>query len=173
MSEFILDTQGEVAPPAGVAVPWPHALKWCDLSWFAQGYVEAIFFTECEHGSNRDGDGARKWNPETDSSLPDDVAFSDLAPVALLAILNDCRAFEGSDAWRMWLAADAAGGEDVESAPDETQAGRDFWYTRNGHGCGFWDGDWPEPYASALDRAAKFFREVDPYLGDDGLVYLA
>ncbi len=173
MPEFILYTRGAVAPPIGVPVPWPHPLKWDDLSAIAQGYIEALFFTECEHGSTRDGDGARKWNHETDSSLPGDVGFSDLAPQTLLAILKDCRAFEESDAWRTWVDADNAGGADFEGAPDEAQAGRDFWYTRNGHGCGFWDGDWPEPYASALDGAARQFRNVDAYVGDDGLLYLA
>jgi hypothetical protein len=28
------------------------------------------------------------------------------------------------------------------------QAGYDLWLTRNRHGAGFWDGDWPEPFAT-------------------------
>ena len=44
---------------------------------------------------------------------------------------------------------------------------------RFGHGCGFWDGDWPEPYATSLTDASKAFRSLDAYLGDDGKVYLA
>jgi hypothetical protein len=46
---------------------------------------------------------------------------------------------------------------------DVEQAGRDFWYTRNGHGCGFWDGDWPEPAATILSDAAQAFGEVYDY----------
>ncbi len=52
------------------------------------------------------------------------------------------------------------------------QAGHDFWLTRNGHGCGFWDGDWPEPQASLLTQASKAFGGVDPYVSDDGEVCL-
>lgn len=50
-------------------------------------------------------------------------------------------------------------------------AGHDFWLTRNGHGAGFWDGDWNEPAASKLDALADSFHEVDLYIGDDGMVH--
>lgn len=49
-------------------------------------------------------------------------------------------------------------------------AGHDFWYTRNGHGCGFWDGDWPE-HGDELTALCKTFKEVEPYVGDDGKIY--
>ncbi len=43
---------------------------------------------------------------------------------------------------------------------DETgDAARDFWFTRNGHGVGFWDGDWPK-YGEMFDRIAKGYGEV-------------
>jgi hypothetical protein len=54
---------------------------------------------------------------------------------------------------------------------DSAQAGHDFWLTRNGHGAGFWDGDYPEPQATRLTNASKRFREVDLYVGDDGKIY--
>jgi hypothetical protein len=47
----------------------------------------------------------------------------------------------------------------------------DFWLTRNGHGAGFWDGDYPEK-GDALTELAKKFGEVDLYVGDDGVLYL-
>ena len=53
------------------------------------------------------------------------------------------------------------------------QAAHDFWLTRNGHGAGFWDGDWPEPQATTLDNIAKRFGQCVAYLGDDGLIYLS
>jgi hypothetical protein len=37
--------------------------------------------------------------------------------------------------------------------------------------CGFWDGDWLEPYATRLSEAARKFGEFDLYRGDDGLIY--
>lgn len=50
------------------------------------------------------------------------------------------------------------------------QAGHDFALTRNGHGAGFWDGDWPV-YGDLLTKASESFGEIDPYAGDDGLIY--
>lgn len=50
-------------------------------------------------------------------------------------------------------------------------AGHDFWLTRCGHGCGFWDGDWTEPAATKLTAASKAFGNVDLYVGDDGKIY--
>lgn len=38
-------------------------------------------------------------------------------------------------------------------------------------GAGFWDGDWPEPYAAQLTNASRRFGNVDLYIGDDGLIY--
>ncbi len=52
-----------------------------------------------------------------------------------------------------------------------SKAGHDFWLTRNGHGCGFWDGDWPE-HGDELTEASKAFKECDLYVGDDQLVYV-
>lgn len=52
------------------------------------------------------------------------------------------------------------------------EAGHDFWLTRNRHGAGFWDGDWPDPLGDTLTEAAHSFGEQELYLGDDGLVYV-
>jgi hypothetical protein len=52
-------------------------------------------------------------------------------------------------------------------------AGHDFWLTRNGHGAGFWDGDWTEPAATILTNAAKAFDECNLYLGDDQAIHVA
>lgn len=55
-------------------------------------------------------------------------------------------------------------------ADNETQAGHDFWLNRNGHGSGFWDGDWSEPAATILDQASHGFGEVyDEVFATDGL----
>jgi len=47
----------------------------------------------------------------------------------------------------------------------------DFWLTRNGHGSGFWDGDWPDQGAK-LTELSKRFGECDIYEGDDGKLHL-
>lgn len=37
-----------------------------------------------------------------------------------------------------------------------------------GHGAGFWDGDWPEPHGTTLDKAARTFAQCDVIVADDG-----
>lgn len=49
-------------------------------------------------------------------------------------------------------------------------AGHDFWLTRNGHGAGFLDGDWPERAASRLAKSAKSYGEYNLYVGEDGMI---
>lgn len=64
--------------------------------------------------------------------------------------------------------------------------GHDLWLTRNHHGAGFWDGDYPAPYVDSegkpvavryptdgdyLTAMAHECGESTPYVGDDGLVY--
>ena len=49
-----------------------------------------------------------------------------------------------------------------------TQAGHDFWFTRNGHGVGFWDR--PEIYgdfSQELSRAAEFAGEACAEFGGE------
>lgn len=52
-------------------------------------------------------------------------------------------------------------------------AGHDLWLTQNGHGAGFWDGDWPEPEATLLTEAAHRVGGADIYVGDNGRLYVA
>jgi len=59
-----------------------------------------------------------------------------------------------------------------ECTVDE-KAGHDFWLTRNGHGAGFWDGDWQEPAGAELSKASKAFGEINLYVSDDGKLYLS
>lgn len=151
MPEFQLGTSGQVCrtEPRSYGTASVCTL-WGDLDAFTQGYVEALFFTES--------------GGEADGKEIGDAGFADLDPDALAKILADCAKFQDSRAWVDTL--------EGHQGADEEHAGRDFWYTRNGHGCGFWDGDWPEPYATQLTDAAKAFGEVSVYLGDDGKVYL-
>lgn len=55
---------------------------------------------------------------------------------------------------------------------DDAHAGRDFWHTRNGHGAGFWDGDWPKEAGERLTKAAKEYGEQTLYVGDDGVIHV-
>jgi len=41
------------------------------------------------------------------------------------------------------------------------RAGHDFYLTRNHHGAGFWDGDWPEPASTKLTDASHVYGSTD------------
>lgn len=110
---------------------------------FFEAYVEAALWSSVE--------------PETDRPLGEICDGSDIAPETEENARRDCEAFCGKHGSLF--------------AGREREAGYDFWLTRNRHGAGFWDGDWPEPDATVLTEAAKAFGEVDPYVGDDGKLY--
>lgn len=54
---------------------------------------------------------------------------------------------------------------------DIEQVAHDFWLTRNGHGTGFWDGDYEKELGKELTKRAEAYGSCNLYLGDDGLVY--
>lgn len=85
---------------------------------------------------------------------------------------EDCTRFEQENAEALTNAI--ATGE-VVCGPDFNEwenAAHNFWLTRNRHGAGFWDGDWPEPFAKQLTDAAHKFGSCDLYVGDDGRLYI-
>ena len=53
------------------------------------------------------------------------------------------------------------------TAPGMAHAGHDFALTRNRHGVGFWDGDWPV-YGDLLTKLAHSFGEIELYVSDEG-----
>ena len=83
--------------------------------------------------------------------------ITDLAPETLERMKADCASFQ-TQHW-----------EDIQE--DVERAGHDFWLTRNHHGAGFWDGDWPEDVDERLTAASHSCAEVNLYIGDDGRVY--
>ncbi len=113
-----------------------------DLQEFTQGCIEALYFTE-----TGDVDQPSSVTPLDDGSRLDLEA--------------DCRSFwhrfgcyitseiceQHSPALGISLAA---------------HAGHDFWLTRNGHGAGFWDGDWPEACSDMLTKASVGYGEFAP-----------
>ena len=85
----------------------------------------------------------------------------DISPETMTAMRANCAKFETENNDKL---IDANG----DLWP--SMAGHDFWLTRNGHGAGFWDGDWPK-HGDALTEASKAFGECNLYVGDDGLIY--
>lgn len=101
---------------------------------------------------------AMLWSSTDEHGEPLDSQSRDLSPEAQKQAERDCGIFS-NEQWEHLMVLDAA------------QCGHDFWLTRNGHGAGFWDrglGD----VGKRLTEACKAWGSVDPYVGDDGLVYL-
>jgi hypothetical protein len=100
------------------------------------------------------------WSSTGDDEEPLDKNYTvtDVAPETLRQARKDVEKF-----------IENAGGLLDNISADS--AGHDFWLTRNGHGAGFWDGDYPENIGDALTKVSHGFREIDPYVGDDGKIY--
>lgn len=90
----------------------PRNITEAELQLFTRGYIEAAVFTESG------GD-----NP---------VLPSRFDAISVAHIDADCRAFVQANAEKMLEATDRIGYSWV-------RAGHDFWFSRNGHGVGYWD----------------------------------
>jgi len=109
------------------------------------------------------------------SSIDDDgesLSAYDVASNTADKFEADCAAFYMAN--KALIHDDAAPLSNCHASIGDRQAamaGHDFWLTRNGHGAGFWDGDWPDDIGETLTRAAEAFGPVDLYVGDDGRVH--
>jgi hypothetical protein len=117
----------------------------------SNGFVNAVFVDSYIT--------AMLWSStdENDTPLDRNYTASDIAKETLESIKIDCSEFlaqahEFIGAW----------------TPD--QAGHDFWLTRNRHGAGFWDRGLE--HGDKLTEIAHGFGEIDPYVGDDGQIYI-
>lgn len=122
------------------------------LDEFTIAYIEAAFFTSEEELGDRDT-----------------LAVQQLADRTLARMVIDCAQFQRRAALQELdpqVYKRGTHGPNI-LAP----AGHDFWMTRTGQGCGFWDGDWREPWADYLTTTANSFGSIDLYRGDDGRIY--
>lgn len=95
------------------------------------------------------------------ASTDDERSIHDFAPEAIELAEKDCRHFQTENA------------DLIKQAKNLEQVARDFWLTRNGHGAGFWDGDYEYDLGQALTKSAHDYGSCDIYIGDDGKLYLA
>ena len=114
------------------------------LSSFFQAYMECAL-----------------WSSVNDNGCPLDREYTpqNIAPEHAEKMLADCQRFYADN--------------EINAFTDREQklAGHDFWLTRNGHGAGFWDGTWEEPYATLFTVSAHSFGSDELYVGDDGEIY--
>ncbi len=116
------------------------------LDEFTQAYLDCALWAESDQSNEQGGD-----------PLDENYTIEDIDPHSLKEAISDCKRFQEEN----W--------DDL--GDNHTQAGHDFWLTRNGHGAGFWDGKRPEPAATRLTKASEKFGNVDIYVGDDGKLY--
>ena len=116
------------------------------LDTFTTAYIECALWSTNDEST-----------PEGGDPLDNKYGAEDLAPECLNQIKEDCEAFQRDHA--------------ADIASDLVLAGHDFWLTRNGHGAGFWDGDWPKEVGERLTEASRVYGEVNLYVGDDGKIY--
>ena len=121
------------------------------LAEFTRGYIECLLWSST--------------GPD-DEPLDRNRDASDIALEADKIIVRDCSQFYAKYE-SVWCGQCLF---DTDCTEDE-YAGYDFWLTRNGHGAGFWDGDWTEPAATTLTSACEALGKSSPYVGDDGMIY--
>lgn len=117
---------------------------------FTRQYIETALWSSNDEST-----------PEGGKPMDANYGVEDLAPSTLRQMTADCERFR------------TQAGEMLDEHPDPTMGAHDFWLTRNGHGAGFWDGDWPINGAAltAMVGWRTDFPEVTLYVGDDGLIY--
>ena len=144
------------------------SLEFRELDGFTRGYIEALFFTNTESGTDRESHSRERVEAGEISELPGDYGIHDLAPETLEAIKADCEAFQKANESALSRAYECDGYSDAH-------AGGDFWYTRNGHGVGFWDRSQLKEAGvdSDLTEASEKAGGRDVYMGDESLVYLS
>lgn len=112
------------------------------LDDFAKGYVEAMFFTNCDSGEERE-------------NLANELGVDKLTNRSILSIKKDCNQFKFRAHLLLIEAYDRDG-------YDEAQAGRDFWFTRQRHGVGYWDRSQldADELGDQLSKVARKFGEA-------------
>lgn len=120
-----------------------------ELDRFTRAYFEAALWSSTDDNGN---------------PLNESYDIPDFAPEAFDRMVADCEKFQRTNAPLLAI---------LPADVSLDFCGHDFWLTRCGHGAGFWDGDWSEPFATHFDNYAQAAGNVDLYVGDDGKIYCA
>lgn len=135
----------------------PRESAYDKLDTFAKGYVEAMFFTNCDCG-------------DEDEDKANNLGVSRLTKESIAVIERDCAAFWKSNEIYLQIAMELEPGSDIfryaTETLDEARLGHLFWYSRQGHGVAFTD-DGDATCLEALQDAGRAFGEsnVEIYRG--------
>jgi hypothetical protein len=100
-----------------------------------------------------------EYESECDSFLDENYDIDDISPEFVATSIEDLNDF-------FELTASLF----VDTNHTKEQIAHDFWLTRCGHGAGFWDGDYGD-IGDKLTELTKPYGNIDPYVGDDNLIY--
>jgi hypothetical protein len=96
-----------------------------------------------------------------EDNLDDHFDTDDFSVEALKKAVADCAGFQEKHA-------------DDLCDEDDGQTGHDFWLTRNGHGAGFWDGDYEDEKGERLTEGCDWqgdYGELNIWVDTDGSLY--
>lgn len=106
-------------------------------SEFVDGYLEAALWSSTDDSA--DAIGGRP--------LDERFTVQDFDQETINKAVKDCNSFIKENR------------KDLETIEDKWDAGRDFWFTRNRHGMGYWDGDYEDELGERLTESARKYGE--------------
>ena len=112
------------------------------LDAFTRQYLETALWAETD-----------ELDPNGGDPLDNIFGIDDIDDASVQEAIKECAEFQEKAA-------------EILSRYDESTAGHDFWLTRNGHGAGFWDGDYTaqEDDGDKLTEIAKSMGERSIYV---------
>ncbi len=110
------------------------------------------------------GYGHPLYGISEDDHLDEYFDFSDFTSESLQKFEDDCTA------WFDYLEESGLYGEAAEYA-DNGHIAHDYWLTRNGHGAGYWDGDYGD-LGDRLTNACKDHGQQHIWVDDGGQLHL-
>ena len=113
---------------------------------FMQGYFSAALFTGQHYPDPTD--------PDSPAHMDDFYGIDDIPADIVEEMETDCLDFI------------EAAGDLIAENPE--RAGMDFHFTRNGHGAGFWDGDWGDA-GDELSEMSKVYGSSELYSDAEGI----
>lgn len=131
------------------------------LDAFTRGFLECALWSTTDESTDQGG-----------APLDQSFTLDDIHENTLAGMIAECERFQREHAADI-DAMNTAKHNPCFGPRSEIEAcfGHDFWLTRNGHGAGFWDGDYPEEMGEHLTEASHAYGEVNLYVGDDGKIY--
>lgn len=111
-----------------------------DLTEMVQSYAETALWSSTDESRDDGGD-----------PLDDNYSIDDIDNAAFAEMVSECESFR-----------DCQAGLLADVSPSE--AGHNFWLSRNGHGAGFFDSG--AEHADALQKATKPYGSVNLYVHD-------